>query len=182
MGTAIIETERLALREFVEDDAEALHFLKTDPQVMRYTGEPLLLGGVEAAREALAAYPDYREHGYGRWACVLKQTGAVIGFAGLKYLPEADAVDVGYRFRPEYWGRGLATESALGCLEHGFGPLALERIIATVLPGNAASIRVLDKLGMSFVDEELTPEGDRALLYEILRCDWIARSRLPGII
>ena len=55
---------------------------------------------------------DYRKHGFGRWGVVLKATGRLIGFAGLKYLDELREVDVGYRLLPEYWGMGLATEAA----------------------------------------------------------------------
>lgn len=71
----------------------------------------------------------------------------MIGFSGLKYLPELEAVDVGYRFVLDVWGQGLATESGRACLAFGFDVLGLDEILALVLPGNVASVRVLDKLG-----------------------------------
>ena len=72
---------------------------------------------------------------------------------GLKYLPELDVVDVGYRFHPEYWGQGFATEACAASLEFGFGTLGLHEIVAFVLPNNGASIRVLEKVDMQ-------PDGD----------------------
>ena len=154
------ETSRLQHRAFTVDDAEAFFTLNGNPDVMRYTGEPLL-PSIEAAQQAIADYPDFDEIGYGRWACVLKETQAIIGFCGLKYLSDFDVVDVGYRFLPEYWGRGLATEACRASLEFGFRRLGLDQIAGFVDPDNAASIRVLEKVGMQFdgelfYDDELT--------------------------
>lgn len=141
------ETARLQHRAFTVEDAEAFHALNSNPEVMRFTHEPLL-ASVDAARQAIANYPDFREIGFGRWACIFKETGEIIGFCGLKFLPELDEVDVGYRFLPQYWGRGLATEACLASLEFGFGTLSLDKIIGLVLSENTASIRVLEKAGM----------------------------------
>jgi RimJ/RimL family protein N-acetyltransferase len=144
----ILQTERLLLREFVVDDAEAFQAFNGDPVVMRYTGEPPSRN-VEQLRQQIRDYPDYRRNGYGRWAVVLKQEDRVVGFNGLKYLPELDEVDLGYRFHRDYWGRGIATESGLAVVAHGFADLGLRRIIGLVMDGNDRSIRVLEKLGMS---------------------------------
>jgi RimJ/RimL family protein N-acetyltransferase len=163
----ILETERLIVREFVEDDAEAFFAFNGDPEVMRFTGEEPI-AGVEAAREALRSYPDYRERGYGRWAVVRKDDDRVIGFNGLKYLADLDEVDLGYRFRVDCWGRGYATESSRAILDHGFATLGLTRIIGLALPANLASIRVLEKVGMRF--EGLCDyEGQRAQRWAIER-------------
>ena len=153
-GPIILETERLLLREFDESDAAAFYMLGSDPAIIRYTGDP---GGglksVEQAREVLHARPiaDYQKHGFGRWACVLKSSGQVIGFAGLKHLDELGEVDLGYRLMPEHWGLGLATEACRPILDYGFSRLRLPRIIGLVDPNNGASVRVLEKLGMNFV-------------------------------
>ncbi len=157
------ETERLEHRALTVDDAEAFFALNSDPDVMRFTGEPLL-PSLDAAREAIASYPDFDSVGYGRWGCVLKETQAIIGFCGLKYLPDLDAVDVGYRFLPPYWGRGLATEACIASLDFGFDTLRLDEIIGLVLPGNGASIRVLEKAGMRS-DGESVCHGMTVLRY-----------------
>jgi len=145
----VLETERLVLRQFVEGDAEAFQAVNGDPEVMRHTGEPPS-ESVAQARQMIRDYPDYRRHGYGRWAVVYKPDDRVVGFNGLKYLDDLDEVDLGYRFLPSYWGRGIATESSLAVLRHGFESLGLTRIIGLVLPANPGSIRVLEKVGMRY--------------------------------
>ena len=81
---AILETDRLLLREYVEEDAEAFFKLNSDPEVLRFVPDKQLLN-VEQARQLLIDHPiaDYRKHGFGRGACILKSTGEQIGFAGL---------------------------------------------------------------------------------------------------
>ncbi len=145
--TLILETERLIVRELREEDAEAMLAFNGDPEVMRLTGEPLWTD-LEQARQRLRDYPDYARHGYGRWALVLREDGRVVGFNGLKFLPELGETDLGYRLCRDCWGRGLATESSLAIVRYGFEVLGLERIIGLVLPGNHASERVLEKVGM----------------------------------
>ena len=78
----------------------------------------------------------------------MRAEARLIGFNGLKFLPELGETDLGYRLRRDCWGRGFATESSLAIVRHGFEVLKLERILGLVLPGNHASIRVLEKVGM----------------------------------
>ncbi|MDF1808506.1 MAG: GNAT family N-acetyltransferase [Phycisphaerales bacterium] len=159
------ETDRLKHRAMTAVDAEAFFALNSNPEVMRYTGETPLQS-IEQAKSAIENYPDFETVGYGRWACVYKNTNTVIGFCGLKYLEELDCVDVGYRFLPEYWGQGLATEACAASIAFGLNEIKLNRIIALVLEDNPASIRVLEKCGMkqngTISYDELNP-----LLYEI---------------
>ncbi len=161
------ETERIEHRAFTLDDAEAFYRLDSHPEVMRFTGEPQL-ASLDQARQAIADYPDFDTVGYGRWACVLKESRKVIGFCGLKYLTELNEVDVGFRFFPDYWGQGIATETCSACIAFGFETLNLERILGLVLPENNASIRVLEKCGMTRSGEVLY-DGEHAQKYEILR-------------
>ena len=98
----IIETERLGMREFWPEDAEDLFALSTNPRVMQYVVGKEVPANVETMREKIANYPDYKRHGFGRWACIHKATGRLIGFTGLKRLEDfGDEVDLGYRRRPE---------------------------------------------------------------------------------
>ena len=161
------ETPRLRHRAMTTADAETFFRLKSDPEVNRYTGEEPF-ASLDVARDALATYPDFETHGFGRWGVELKETGELIGFSGLKRLDEFDAVDIGYRFFPQHWGKGYATEASSACLDFGFQTLGLDRIIALVIQDNAASIRVLEKTGMRKVGPVVT-EGVEALLYERLR-------------
>jgi [ribosomal protein S5]-alanine N-acetyltransferase len=149
----ILETDRLLLREYVEEDADAFFKLNTDPDVLRFVPDKPLLN-VEQARQILIDHPiaDYRKYGFGRGACILKSTGEKIGFAGLKYLEELGEVDVAYRLLPKYWGQGFATEAALASVRFGFADLDLKRIIGLVMPENIASVRVLEKTGLRYVE------------------------------
>lgn len=156
-------TDRLELRALTIDDADAFFAFNSNPEVMRLTGEPPLKS-LQEAKDALNRYPDFDTVGYGRWGCVLKEERKVIGFCGLKYLADLGAVDLGYRFLPEYWGRGLATEACLASVEFGFDVLKLDRIVGFVLPENAASIHVLEKVGMR-LEGEIHYQGHRALQY-----------------
>lgn len=141
------ETERTFLRSLRAEDAEAFFPLGSDPQIIRYTGDQPLQS-VEDSRRLIARYLDYERYGFGRWVCFLKRERQLIGFAGLKHLHERGEVDLGYRFLPEHWGKGLATETSAACLEFGFETLGLDRIIALVEPENRASRRVAEKIGM----------------------------------
>jgi ribosomal-protein-alanine N-acetyltransferase len=149
----ILETDRLLLREYVEEDAEALFKLSSDPEVLRFLPDERLLN-VEQARQILVDHPiaDYRKYGFGRGACILKSTGEQIGFAGLKYLEELGEVDVAYRLMPTHWGQGLATEAALASVRFGFSDLGLKQIIGLVMPENIASVRVLEKTGLRYAE------------------------------
>ena len=157
------ETARLQHRAFTMDDAEVFFALNSNRDVMRFTGESRLTS-LAAAKHAIANYPDFETVGYGRWACVLKNDHRVIGFCGLKYLPDLDAVDVGYRLLPDYWGRGLATEACEASLNFGFAKLHLDQIIGLVHPENGASIRVLEKSGMQ-ADGRFVYDGTPVLRY-----------------
>ena len=109
---------------------------------------------------------DYKKYGYGRWAVVHKQDARFIGFCGLKYLPKENEVDLGYRFIKAYWGMGLASESGKAALDYGFNELGLKRIVASALTDNVASIRVMEKLGMTF-EKNFEEDGEKAVKYVI---------------
>ncbi len=176
-GSTIIETERLLLREFDESDAAAYFALGSDPAVTRFTGTGMLTS-IEHALRILRANPltDYQRHGFGRWACVLKKSGNVIGFAGLKRLDDLGEVDIAFWLLPAYWGIGLATEAGRAVLQYGFGHLHLGRIIGLVDPRNAASMCVLEKLGMS-CDGLVSYHGEETLKY-ILRVEELSNQTL----
>ena len=153
----ILETPRLLLREFGEEDAPHFFELNEDPEVVRYTGDPPF-ASVEEARQFLLNYDQYRKYGYGRWAVLLKPQDAKgiptwIGWCGLKYIPELEETDIGFRFYRRYWGQGYATEAARACLDYGFGPLGLNRIVGRAMEENGASVRVLEKIGLEFWKE-----------------------------
>ena len=163
----IIETERLLLRPYTVNDIEAAYQMNLDPEVSRYTGD----GGVHSLEEIdtiirTHVLGDYQKHGFGRMAVVWKETNEYIGFSGLKYLPEFDAVDIGYRFKSAFWGKGIATEANLPFIDYGFKTLKLNKIIGMAFPENKASVRVLEKLGLRF-KKWIEEDGETLAWYEI---------------
>ncbi|UTW61664.1 GNAT family N-acetyltransferase [bacterium SCSIO 12741] len=166
-----LETERLILRPFDQEDIEPSYQMNLDAEVSRYTGD----GGV-VSREEVAhriqenVLGDYRKHGFGRFAVELKGGPRFIGFAGLKYLPDWKEVDLGYRFMQDYWGQGLATEAGRACLKFGFETLHLSKIIAMALPENEGSVRVLQKLNFQF-EKEILEEGDLVHVFQLFNPD-----------
>ncbi|MBS7457546.1 GNAT family N-acetyltransferase [Coralloluteibacterium stylophorae] len=116
-------------------------------------------------RELLLARPirDYAVHGFGRLACIDLDSGHLIGFCGLKFSEELGAIDIGYRFVPECWGKGYATESARAVIDDHVMRHGATRIVAVVDPANAGSINVLHKLGLEFERPLTADEGAGAL-------------------
>jgi [ribosomal protein S5]-alanine N-acetyltransferase len=159
-----LETERLSLREMTPGDAPFAFELNSDPEVVQYTGDGPF-GSVEEARTFLENYSDYRRNGFGRWAVVLKATGEVIGWCGLKRDRETNEIDLGYRFLRRHWNKGYASEAAIACLEAGFGQFAMDRIVGRARKENSYSIRILEKVGMHHV-EDFEEDGESWVLYE----------------
>jgi RimJ/RimL family protein N-acetyltransferase len=145
-----IETERLRLRAFEEEDASSIGFY-ADPDVMRYipggAGDPASLRSrfqtrLDRTRE------QWDRHGIGMWAIVLKSSGSVIGHCGLQKLPDGDEIEVYYLLDKPYWNQGIATEATRAALAFGFERAGLERIVAIAMPENVGSRRVMEKSGM----------------------------------
>ena len=152
--TAIIETERLVLRPYSLDDVDAYYQINLDPDVSKYTND----GGVKTKEEIYRTIKenvlgDYKKYGFGRYAVVSKKENELIGFSGMKFLPEHNGVDLGYRYKKAYWGKGIATEAGKASLYFAFHELKFKNILGFVLPDNKASIRVLEKLNFTFEKE-----------------------------
>lgn len=161
--TKILETPRLYLREMTPEDAEHAYILNSDPEVLRYTGDDPF-ESVEEACEFLVNYESYKRYGLGRWGVILKETGEYLGWCGLKYTPELDEFDIGYRFMKKFWGFGYATEAAAACLELGFNQLGIKTIVGRAMPENDASVRVLEKIGLTYLENRIT-DGTEDVVY-----------------
>ncbi|GAA0275165.1 GNAT family N-acetyltransferase [Cryptosporangium japonicum] len=167
---APLETPRLWLRRWRDDDVDALAAINADPEVMRYIhdGRPL---DRAATAERLAGYRrQWEERGYGLYAVESKRTGELAGFTGLAvptFLPEImPAVEIGWRLGREYWGQGLATEAARAVVARTRAVSALRRLVSVHVVGNEASARVMVKLGMAWERETVQPDtGRRVRVY-----------------
>lgn len=163
--TTIVETPRLLLRQLTEADAEAVWHLNASPEVLRHVGEPTL-NSVDDALAILRTrlLPQYAAYGVGRWAVIQRDDGALVGWCGLKYLPESNEYDLGYRFLERCWGQGYATESAAAVLAWAathVPPPA--RVVGRAAVENLGSIRVLQKIGLRFEGHEQDHDGTVAV-------------------
>jgi ribosomal-protein-alanine N-acetyltransferase len=147
----VCETERLRVRQWTPDDAEAAFAIYGDPEVWRFLGGAAD-ADVKQTRAGLrwVAGEYARTPGFGLWAAVEQETGEVVGAVALRLLDGGPDVEVAYHIARRHWGRGFATEAACGAIRYGFEVLELPRVVAVVNPANIASRRVLDKCGLVY--------------------------------
>ena len=130
--TFILETDRLALREWRPEDAEALFVLMGDAEVMRYVDIGRPWEGVERVREWIGRLNEsYRTRGFSRWAVVEKASGEAVGSCGFALLPWSGEIDFGYMFRRDRWGKGYASEITPAVLRHGFERYGFREVVET---------------------------------------------------
>ncbi len=149
--TTVLETARLDVRPLTHDDAEFILRLLNDPSFLRNIGDKGVRT-LDDARRYLDEGPiaSYAAHGFGLWRVATKSDDVPVGMCGLLRRPELDDVDVGYALLPEYGSKGYALEVAHAVLRHARERLGLARIVAVVKPGNARSIRLLERLGFRY--------------------------------
>ena len=153
MHIPTVKTRRLALRPFTEQDVEPLYDILHGEDVLRYFPNPTPPDRDKVSKLVEAQLKHWEDYGYGWWAVESLEGGELMGWNGLQYLPDTDETEIGYLLGRPFWGKGYATEGAWAGLEFGFGDLRLETIIGLVHPDNRGSKRVLEKLGLSFVEQ-----------------------------
>lgn len=147
----MIETPRLVLRRFREEDRAPFAAVNGDPRVSDWLGGPIDRAASDALLDRINAHID--EHGWGLWAAELKAPGRPIGFIGLTHvaagaLPVGPAVEMGWRLSHDAWGQGLATEGAKAALDWAFENIDAPEFIAFTAATNLASQGVMRKIGM----------------------------------
>jgi RimJ/RimL family protein N-acetyltransferase len=154
----IFQTPRLILRQFTKADAPLILTLNSDPEIVKYVHEPTLKTEEEAKKILINIILPQYQNNLGRLAVHTKDNMDFIGWCGLKYRPELDEIDLGYRLMQKAWGKGFATESAQYTLDHGFKALNLKLITGRAHIENIASIKVLEKIGMDFIGEGIVDD------------------------
>jgi len=151
----ILETERMFLRRFIENDIERLSEIYSDEEVMRYIGRGGILNK-EQTKKGIDTWINkiYDELGFGIWALIDKESDLLIGHCGFNKLPQNDGVEIAYLLAKDFWRKGLATEISQETLKFGFEKLNLGRIVALAYPQNIPSINIIKKLGMK-------PKGEK---------------------
>jgi len=168
-----LETERLVLRRFREEDDDAMARLFANPDFMRFSL------GVFTEHKQTVAFIE-KVIGWDRagipsqFAVVPRGEEGVIGYCGFFHHAEVPGeIEIGYRLDPDYWNRGLITEAARAVRDHGFADLKLPRVISLIHPENIPSRRVAEKNGMK-VEKEITFRDFPTLVYAMTREAWLA--------
>lgn len=151
---AVIETERLILRHWQDNssDRDVFFRLNSDPVIMRFFPARRTRAESDAQFDKVVSLVE--THGYGWAAACLENTGEVVGFAGVAPVdyftaPFLPADEIGWRFVPEVWGQGFATEAAKALLDHARRDLKLQRVVAFAVRTNEKSIAVMRRIGMT---------------------------------
>ena len=182
-----LETERLLLRRFTESDVDNLHDLDGDPEVMRFIngGKPTPRDVIrnETLPRFLRAYE--RFEGFGVWATIERSTGKFVGW--FEFYPWKDVspeeVELGYRLRRFAWGKGYATEGSRALIRKGFIELGVRRVVAETMAVNAASRRVMEKAGLTYVrtfhqewPERIEGDEHGDAEYALTKAEWERRQ------
>lgn len=166
----ILETERLLLREFDLDDAEFIVELLNSPGWHEFIGNKKVRTA-ENAKKYLENGPlkSYRENGFGLWMVELKFVGVPIGTCGLIKRDSLDDVDIGFAMLPDFAGIGYGFEAASATLNYAKNKIGLKRIVAITLEKNTASIKLLEKIGLSYekMVNGLDPDTEELKLFGI---------------
>lgn len=162
-----IETKRFYLRDIEPFDAQDIFILDSDPDVHEFLGKKPITSLAEAKKIIDYVRKQYKNYGIGRWAIIDKKTKAFVGWCGLKYekvlRSDFNYYDLGYRLKKQYWGNGIATETALAVIDYGFNHLNLDQIGGAADANHIASNKILQKVGLKFVD---------TFTYNSSLCNW----------
>lgn len=166
-----LETDRLTLRMFREDDFEEYAQICADPMVTRYLSQGQPLARWEAWRQMAMIIGHWHLKGYGPWAVEEKQSGRLLGRIGF-FNPEGwPGFELGWVLSRQSWGRGFATEGARRALGHGFMEMGRDHVISLIHPDNSASIKVAQRIGER-LEGRSELFGHEVLIYGIDRSDW----------
>jgi len=170
-----IETERLSLRPFREDDVGTLFGLLQEPDVVRFVADRRVPTLQETWRAVAGWIGHWAMRGYGQWAIEERGSGRMIGRAGIINPAEWPGPEVGYLLGRAWWGQGYATEAASAAMSWGFRDIGFEELISLIDPANHKSIAVATRLGES-LRGETTLLGIPVQMYGISRDEWEARQ------
>ena len=162
-----LETPRLTIRGFKTSDAQALHAIVGDPEIVKYVGDGQPISLERCEKWIVISNATYERQNYGAMAVIENSSLKLIGYCGLVFGDDKTTPEIIYSFIKTAWGKGFATEAAWACIQYGFEKLKLRRIIGRAMPDNIGSIRILEKCGMVYIGNEVV-DGHPAMTYEAL--------------
>lgn len=145
----MLTTERLMLREMTQDDIGDLREIMQDPRVVYAYDHTFSDEDVQAWLER--QWARYQRLGFGLWAIILKETGEMVGQAGLTMQPYngGEVLEIGYLLKYDHWHKGYASEAARGCRDYAFNVLGQDKVHSVIKSDNYASMRVAQSVGMT---------------------------------
>jgi len=159
----VLHTPRVYLRHWVRDDWKRFAVLAQDPRVVRYIGDGRPWTNQRVKDFVEGGIKQQGTRGWVLWPVIHSAEAELIGICGFNGAFEPD-VEIGWWLSPNHWGQGLATEMATAVMDYGFRILGFSRLISVALPDNRASIRVMEKLGMTF-DRQFSNKGLEVVAY-----------------
>ena len=165
----VFETERLHVRELVQEDFGQMHALCSDAEVMKYVGNLLPYKESQTRQVILKCLRSYSWYGWGGWALELKKQNQFVGYGGFELVKERSLPELFYILLPSYWAQGYATEFAQAAVNYAFENFDLERIGASFDPANLASMKVAHKAGFSFSHEGFDEFELPTIYYELAK-------------
>jgi ribosomal-protein-alanine N-acetyltransferase len=174
VSAPVLATPRLRLRPATAGDLVALHSLFTDARVRRWLFDDRIVSETEAREIIDASTASFAGRGFGQWVLTEREGAPLFGCAGL-FSADGVEIEILYAVHPARWGGGFATEAARAVLGHGFDALALPQIAARADTPNRESIRLMERLGLRFV--EVRPIDGRPTVHYVLSREEWARAR-----
>lgn len=176
MGAPTLYTERLTLCPLLLDDVDALHRISNEPSVRRYLWDDELVPRAKIEELVVKSRNMFSDKGLGLFGVRMRESEPLLGFCGFARLDGMEEPELVYELTRKLWGNGLATEASRACLRHAFETTDMERVIAGADATNAASLRVMERLGMRFVGNinAAVPDAPYHALY---REDFFPRTR-----
>ena len=169
------QTERFVIRDIEDYDLDGMFEMDSNPNVHKFLGNKPITKPEKAEEIIKNIKWQYEKVGIGRWAIADKNSDEFIGWTGFKreekLRPDRVYIDLGYRLREKYWGQGIATETALACLDYGFKNLNFQEIYACADIDHNASNKILKKIGLKYI-EDFEFEGDKLHWYGIKLTEW----------
>jgi RimJ/RimL family protein N-acetyltransferase len=176
-----VETDRLILRRWTSGDGAAMAAIWRERDIWRAIRPDIPFDPDQWRRMLDRQLEHWERHGFGLWATEDRESGEVIGWTGPShpaFVPElADEIEIGWTIRPQFWGRGIATEGGMAAIDTAFEHLGTDEVISLIHHTNERSIAVATRLGMRHARDVLHPElGEDLRVYALSRSSWSSSS------